>query len=285
MENASDAIKMAFGMLVLVGALALAMYSFTTARQTSSKITKEADNLEYYSTLSLEDIDSVNALSSREVGIETVIPTLYRYYKENYTVLFYIGKGYDKNTGNFASIEPMTLYYTEVTENYLPKSSLIDRKHNKSSGRAIFGFDKQDEQARNEPWNLNQQADYNFMKAFVNGNSTDKYYTSRKNSIWGGTYNTFSNDNDGNGPYYRINFQYNSFGSGRKGIIGQDYRFIERYGEYNYENTLKHDENTNTTTSITSNLTDSVVILDNNEIVVNRAGTTKRVIQYIYIAD
>ena len=27
----------------------------------------------------------------------------------------------------------------------------------------------------------------------------------------GGTYNTFSNDNDGNGPYYRINFQYNSF--------------------------------------------------------------------------
>ncbi len=116
-------------MLVLVGALALAMYSFTTARQTSSKITKEADNLEYYSTLSLEDIDSVNALSSREVGIETVIPTLYRYYKEKtIQCCFYIGKGYDKNTGNFASIEPMTLYYTEVTDNYLPKSSLIDRK-------------------------------------------------------------------------------------------------------------------------------------------------------------
>ncbi len=75
------------------------------------------------------------------------------------------------------------------------------------------------------------------------------------------------------------------------GLIGkQDYLFVERYGEYNYENVAysKGEEDYN----IISNLTESVDILDSNnngeideddEMVANNKGTIKRVIQYIYI--
>ena len=43
MENAVDAMKMAFAMLVFVTALSLAMYSFTKVRQTSAQIAQGAD--------------------------------------------------------------------------------------------------------------------------------------------------------------------------------------------------------------------------------------------------
>ena len=83
MENAVDAMKMAFAMLVFVTALSLAMYSFTMVRQTSAQITQEADVKEYYDRLTLDENESsALAASSRVVGVETVIPSLYRYYKE-----------------------------------------------------------------------------------------------------------------------------------------------------------------------------------------------------------
>ena len=92
MENATEAFKMSFAVLVLIVALSLTIYSFTKVRETSAAMTRQKDIKEYYQTLSLENgVSSNNALSSRIVGVETVIPTLYRYYKENYTVLFYKG--------------------------------------------------------------------------------------------------------------------------------------------------------------------------------------------------
>ena len=94
MENAVDALKMSFAVLVFIVALSIAMYSFTRVRQTSEAITQDADAKEYYDQLRLNETNggmqanSALAASSREVGVETVIPTLYRYYKENYTVLY-----------------------------------------------------------------------------------------------------------------------------------------------------------------------------------------------------
>ena len=91
MENAVDALKMGFAVLVFIAALSLAIFSFTRVRETSAQIAEEADIQEYYQQLSLGATGAIdnNALSSRVVGVETIIPTLYRYYKENYTILFY----------------------------------------------------------------------------------------------------------------------------------------------------------------------------------------------------
>lgn len=280
MENAVDALKMAFAILVFISALSLAMFSFSKVRQTSAQITQEADEKEYYDQLRLNETgggtQAVSALaaSSREVGVETVIPTLYRYYKENYTVLFYEGTGYDSTTGNFDDIKPLVLYYTESDDTYLKNSSLI--VPNIGGGRAIYGFDKQDEQLRNEPWNATEQTDFSFIRAFINGTETDRYYTTKLNSA----YNEIKRDNYG--PYYTIDFSKNKLG----GLIGKEYKFIERYGEYNYNNVVStpDEDNGNYDYDISTDYSGSADVLENGEIVENNKGNTKRVIQYILIS-
>lgn len=297
MENATDAIKMGFAVLVFVSALSIAVFSFSRARQASAQITEQADAKEYYERISLNESEDITwSSSSRVVGVETVIPTLYRYYKENYTVVFYRGEGYNSNNGTFTSISKVPLYYTETTPTYLKRSSLIvEPGLTNGRGRAIFGFDKQDEQARNEPWNATELLDYNFIKAFINGNTTEPYYTSRERSYYTDTHNYFSGFlGNGNSPYYTISFQAinGSSATNQAGLIGKDYKFVERFGEYNYNNvstpvseTSPGTEEDPTDTNIISNITSSVDILENDEIVNKRNGTIKRVIQYIYIAN
>lgn len=283
MENAVEALKMGFAVLVLVAALSLAIFSFTKVRETTDAITSGADIKEYYQQLSLDEtgVSSNNALSSRIVGVETIIPTLYRYYKENYTILFYKGTGYNEANGTFEQITPMPLYYTETSAEYLNGSTLTT---NEPDGRAIFGFDIQDEQVRREPWSANQDSSYSFIRAFVNGLFTDNYYTSRTSTNNPSKGNNF--DEDSNGPYYQIQFYFNGDNRKSDGLLGKDYQFIERYGEYNFENVSNtaSDDDGNFYYNISSNVTESVDILENNEIVVNNKGTTKRVIQYILIS-
>ena len=282
MENATEALKMGFAVLVLVVALSLTIYSFTRVRETSAQITAEADVKQYYQQLTLNETEgSTNAQANRIVGVETVIPTLYRYYKENYTILFYKGTGYNEANGTFEQITPMPLYYTETSAEYLNGSTLTT---NEPDGRAIFGFDIQDEQVRREPWSANQDSSYSFIRAFVNGLFTDNYYTSRTSTNNPSKGNNF--DEDSNGPYYQIQFYFNGDNRKSDGLLGKDYQFIERYGEYNFENVSNtaSDDDGNFYYNISSNVTESVDILENNEIVVNNKGTTKRVIQYILIS-
>lgn len=282
MENATEALKMGFAVLVLVVALSLTIYSFTRVRETSAQITAEADVRQYYQQLTLNETeDSANVQANRIVGVETVIPTLYRYYKENYTILFYKGTGYNEANGTFEQITPMPLYYTETSAEYLNGSTLTT---NEPDGRAIFGFDIQDEQVRREPWSANQDSSYSFIRAFVNGLFTDNYYTSRTSTNNPSKGNNF--DEDSNGPYYQIQFYFNGDNRKSDGLLGKDYQFIERYGEYNFENVSNtaSDDDGNFYYNISSNVTESVDILENNEIVVNNKGTTKRVIQYILIS-
>ena len=290
MENAVEALKMGFAVLVLIAALSLAIFSFTKVRETTDAITSKADIKEYYQQLSLGDtgVSSSNALSSRVVGVETIIPTLYRYYKENYTILFYVGYNYNEDNGTFSSIVPMTLYYSEANKSYLQNSTLtVDSiSSNGNDDGAIYGFDIQDEQIRREPWSANQDTSYNFIKEFVNGINGEKgtkYYSSRMSNVANRTNkNTYGTD-DNYGPYYQINFKFGNALSDSNGLIGvgQNYKFVERYGEYNYEN-ITNAQGTNGY-NVISNITESYDELENGEIVTNNKGTTKRVIQYIYI--
>ena len=52
MENAVDALKMGFAVLVLIAALSLAIFSFTRVRETSDRIAEESDIQAYYQQLS-----------------------------------------------------------------------------------------------------------------------------------------------------------------------------------------------------------------------------------------
>lgn len=91
MENAAEAIKMAAAVLVFVGALAVAIIMIGQARATSDSILymKDTSNYDSY-TESDEAVTSgvVTAEGNRIVGLETIIPSLYRYYKEGFTIKF-----------------------------------------------------------------------------------------------------------------------------------------------------------------------------------------------------
>lgn len=85
MDNAIQAMQMAFAMVVFVIAMSATMYLFTQATATAKVLLYAADKTNYYDNIALTD----NEVITRTVSVETIIPTLYRYYKENFAVQIY----------------------------------------------------------------------------------------------------------------------------------------------------------------------------------------------------
>lgn len=82
MENVADALKMAAAVLVFVLALSISINAFGEARQ-SSQIILDSRDREYDYTY-VENAES----TQRIVSAETIIPSIYRAYKENYKIVF-----------------------------------------------------------------------------------------------------------------------------------------------------------------------------------------------------
>ena len=108
MENATDALKMAAAVLVFVMALGIGISSFSQARVAADTLISytDRDSVTQYA----EDIGT----RTRFVGKETIVPTIYRAYKENYRIQFYEADG----------ITPIVLYTkiedgAEVEVNYI----------------------------------------------------------------------------------------------------------------------------------------------------------------------
>jgi hypothetical protein len=78
---------MAASVLVFAMALSVAMFAFTATSNAAHAISYYADESNYYSNLRLNGDLDYNI--TRVVRSETIIPTLYRYYKENFSVRFY----------------------------------------------------------------------------------------------------------------------------------------------------------------------------------------------------
>lgn len=95
MENATEALKMAFGVMMFVLALSLAISSFSSATQAVDAIVTLKDRETQYTYV------TPASNSNRIVGIETVVPTLYKAYKENFRVQFFDRDG----------TTPLALYY------------------------------------------------------------------------------------------------------------------------------------------------------------------------------
>ena len=287
-ENASDALKIAAAVLLFVMALSLTIMAFTKARQAASSVMERLDgNQEYYDADNIKLGDNIyNITSNRRVGSETVIPTLYSYYKEGYTILFYTGSIDD--SGNLATdIKPMVLYCSESLDTQLQKSSLAI-KSNGSNTREIYGLDINDELTRQEPWSYNEQYAKRFIECLINNygdgtsnvseskDSNARYHTS-KNSGYGN--NFFGKDAEG--PYYELDFKYTSYMKNET-LMSTTGKFVERIGQYNYD-AIYSGTNTVSEAYNTTNTTGSVITFNNNQTIANDSGNVKRVIQYIYI--
>lgn len=81
MEDVVDALKLAAWVFIFVLALSIVFMMFSQAREVSDIVLKYSDNT-YFASYT----DAYSEDNGRTVGIETVIPTLYRYYKEKYSV-------------------------------------------------------------------------------------------------------------------------------------------------------------------------------------------------------
>jgi len=87
MENLTHALYMAFAMAVFVIAFSLSLYLVNKLNATAKDIVYSIEG-SYYDSLSLNNLIEKNEdrNRSRIVGIDTIIPTLYRYYKESFAV-------------------------------------------------------------------------------------------------------------------------------------------------------------------------------------------------------
>ncbi len=88
MENAAEALKIAFAVLMFGLALTLSISTLSSANLAISNIVELRDKtLDYTYIASTED--------KRIVGAETVIPTMYKAYNENFRLVFYKRVGTD----------------------------------------------------------------------------------------------------------------------------------------------------------------------------------------------
>ena len=88
MENATDALHMAASVLIFVLALSISINAFGQARQTADMLVSYNDR-EYSYTYVEENTDGAgNVLTERLVGLDSIIPSIYKAYRENYKIVF-----------------------------------------------------------------------------------------------------------------------------------------------------------------------------------------------------
>ena len=95
MENATEALKIAFGVMMFVLALTLSISTFSQATQAVDSITTLRDRETQYTYV------EPSSDSNRTVGVETIVPMMYKAYKENFKIIFLDTDG----------VTPLPLYY------------------------------------------------------------------------------------------------------------------------------------------------------------------------------
>ena len=93
MENAVRALEYAFAVLIFIIGLSASIYLLSEVKTTSDIVFSRVDTQRFYVDAEMPEdelTDNGNIkYNGRIVNVETIVPTLYRYYKENYIVEFY----------------------------------------------------------------------------------------------------------------------------------------------------------------------------------------------------
>ena len=88
MENATDALHMAASVLIFVLALSISINAFGQARQTADTLVSYNDREYSYSYVEENTDEAGNVLTERLVGLDSIIPSIYKAYRENYKIVF-----------------------------------------------------------------------------------------------------------------------------------------------------------------------------------------------------
>ena len=148
MENAADALKMAFGVLMFIVALSFSISSFSSAKKAIDNITHYRDKTQTY--IYVEEAKNNNRL----VGIESIVPTMYKAYTENYRIEFYNENGEQiclytkedqyKNKEDVYYIDLEEEKFADINsavkhlEALLSKKNLDEFKRTSTSGKTLY---------------------------------------------------------------------------------------------------------------------------------------------------
>lgn len=218
MENVGDALKMAFAVFVFVIAMWIAISLLGQANATAKEIFFSMDKITY---LEPERVGGSEA-NNRIVGLETIIPTIYRYSVENCGVTIIDKNGklvarYDTETENVArniknylgfqesQSNQNTPVYIEANRSYLSHIDYLV-KVLKWNGT---GFENQgtDEIYYNEDLDKKIQDLYSYKIISADGSETNAY-----GAPWGAEYVAERIKTDLTGVEYNIGgYKYNPF--------------------------------------------------------------------------
>lgn len=212
MENAADALKMAAAMLVFVVALSISIYSLSEARQSAETVLSYQDRETDYTYYS---VDSANLDSecTRTVNAETIIPTIYRAYKENCKIMF-----------NINSLKPINKDYP-----------LYTKRDNKGNTIAVNYIDLENETLASETKKLDFLEGIIYHKYSNYNNSEADFFKA-----------FFGNYTAGNNTSYSFSMSSDSL---YNRLISQSLPIKESVGVYYQEDEIKTNDDGTTTTS------------------------------------
>ena len=177
MENAVDALKMAAAVFVFVIAMTLTINVFIQIRQTSDSVIRTSDKANYYEYVGDETTENNNIRTKRVVGVETIIPTLYRYTNESIAVIIKdsddsIIQVFDLTfehylliNENASDIEDSEIYQFYYTGNKVTTQKLI-RDIKESYQECMTAGSNNIETA---PWNIDQKTHKKRIDLFISG--------------------------------------------------------------------------------------------------------------------
>ena len=180
MENAVRALEMAFAVFIFVIGLTVAITSFSSARETADLVLQQSDETTYYDYIDYTEgvgytfpdgsTYTYDSQGNRIVGLETVIPTVYKYSKERYRVEFYEAN-YNEEEGIYSTPKELTIYTTRLNDAgkavYNTSNLFTTRTEN------VYYFDIATEMERSEPWAANTTEIKKHLDSIFNG---DNYY-------------------------------------------------------------------------------------------------------------
>ena len=141
MENAADALLMAFAVLVFVIALTLAFSSLAQAKSTADIILFFNDRTNFQELVQPDNENYKNG--AREVGIDTVIATIERCIKEKFTVYIYDNNNYtfEYDTSNEEEIKIEITKFLDNHKNDTSSKYLETFVEVATSGKTYQGAD------------------------------------------------------------------------------------------------------------------------------------------------
>ncbi len=214
MENISEALKMAGAALLFVLAFTVTLMLFNQAQATADSVLFSADKTNFY-----EHIEPNSTGVTRSVGIETIIPTLYRYKQEGFTVKILDASGNELQVFDGA-IESMIA------------------SNNGSSDTVLSNKLTSEEYNNYKKYNNPNEESYMAGAQWATGDTNNSKLLERINSYIYGTENSFENlnydnnnlmelSNDGKIKFNESYLEYNTSGKYKSDSFGNWFTIVD----------------------------------------------------------